>query len=168
MPNRPEWDEYFMSIAFVVAQKSIDPRTKHGTVVINDEKTIIATGYNGPPRGCEDDLIPLLPPKKYLYMSHSEINAIANAARSGMCLRNSTFYITGHPCHVCFRSIINCGAKKIIYSNVSSYCVKDEDLEAINIMMQGRSKNDFEFVKYDGDVKNLLNESIEYIKRKNV
>ncbi|MCK9272934.1 dCMP deaminase family protein [Candidatus Gracilibacteria bacterium] len=107
-----------MSIAIVVAQRSIDPSTKVGCVVINEEKSILTTGYNGPPRGMDDSNIPLYGNEKYNYFSHAEINSIANAARHGISLRNSTFYVTTPPCDVCFRSIINCGVKRVIYGPI--------------------------------------------------
>lgn len=116
--KRPDWSTYFMGIATIVAQRSLDPSTKVGCVIINQEKSILATGYNGPPRGMLDDNVPLERPEKYTYMSHAEINAIANAARHGISLRSSTFYITTPPCDVCFRSIINTGASKVIYGPI--------------------------------------------------
>ncbi len=116
--ERPDWHTYFMSIAFVVAQRSIDTSTKVGCVVVNKENSILTTGYNGPPRGMKDINIPTTRPEKYSYMSHAEINAIANAARHGISLRDSVFYVTTPPCDVCFRSIINCGAEKVIYGPI--------------------------------------------------
>lgn len=112
--TRPAWDAWFMSLAFVIAQRSLDKHTKHGCVVVDDSRTILSVGYNGPPRDCIDEKIPLERPAKYMFMEHSESNAITNAARSGVCLKGSTFYITGPPCNDCFRKILNVGATRIV------------------------------------------------------
>ena len=52
--GRPDWDTYFMALAFVVAQRSIDPNTKHGTVLVSKDKRILVTGYNGPIKNSMD------------------------------------------------------------------------------------------------------------------
>jgi len=74
-----------------------------------------------------------------MFMAHSEENAIANAARHGVRLEGSTFYITGMPCTACFRKIINVGAKNIIYGPINSKCIDEKSLEAVNIMMVNNS-----------------------------
>lgn len=132
--SRPSWDEYYMDMAFFVSQKSLDPHTKHGCIVVDNEYTPLSMGYNSPPRGCIDDMIPLTRPEKYPYMVHSEENAIINAARSGVSLKGSTFYITGFPCPRCFRGILNVGAEKIVYGPVNSNCISEEDKNAIELM----------------------------------
>lgn len=86
--NRPDWDEYFMAMAFMAACRSHDGQTKHGCIIVKDKK-IIGVGYNGFPREMEDDDLPNLRPvtpeqkgdpyeNKYLWMQHSERNAVAN------------------------------------------------------------------------------------------
>lgn len=135
--GRPAWDTWFITLCCVVAQRSLDPATKHGCVVIDADRTILSLGYNGPPRGVADADIPLTRPAKYKFMSHAEVNAITNAARSGVSLKGSTFYITGMPCQDCFRHILNVGARRIIYGVVGSVCIQPEDLAAIEIMNRG-------------------------------
>ena len=49
------WDEYFMGIAFLSAQRSKDPSTQVGACIVNEDKRILSVGYNGMPRGCDDD-----------------------------------------------------------------------------------------------------------------
>lgn len=158
--GRPDWDTWFMTLCFVVAQRSIDPSTKHGCVVVDDERTILSVGYNGPPRGCNDAHVPLSRPLKYKWLSHSEVCAIANAARCGIALKDSIFYITGFPCETCFRSIINVGAKKVIYGNVSSQCV-DDDVRSIVMRMQEDTKIDL--VAFDSrGVLDILKDTLSY------
>jgi dCMP deaminase len=129
--GRPRWDHYFLSLCFLTSQRSLDPSTKHGCVVVDDDKTILSIGYNSPPRGCCDKDIPLTRPEKYPYFRHAEDNAISNAARIGVSLKNSTFYITGMPCPDCFGKIKNVGAKKIIHGGVQSHMITDKEMEIV-------------------------------------
>lgn len=164
MLDRPEWNDYFMALALIVSQRSIDPATKHGTVVVDDENTPLSFGYNSPPRGCRDDLIPLTRPEKYPYFIHSEEAAIANAARVGVPLRGSTFYVTGRPCEKCTGMIINAGAKKVIYGNISAKCITKESLVVIDMLLMGQN---IEFVHYrEADIVGQLESAIAYYKRK--
>lgn len=137
MIDRPSWDDWFYALAILISQKSFDPSTKHGCVVVSDDRTVLSLGYNSPPRGCDDSAIPLGRPEKYPYFIHSEANAIANAARSGVSLKGSTFYVTGHPCERCFGEIVNAGAKEIKYGCVSSAMVSEKSIEAISRMNPG-------------------------------
>lgn len=52
------WEDYFMSIAFLSAQRSKDPSTQVGACIVNNEKKIVGIGYNGMPTGCSDDILP--------------------------------------------------------------------------------------------------------------
>lgn len=131
--SRPDWDSWFMTLCFVVAQRSLDKTTKHGCVVVDESRSILSVGYNSPPRGCVDSMIPLERPAKYDYMQHSEANAITNAARCGTKLLGSTFYITGPPCTMCFGKIINVGARKVVYGPILHQRT-EEQIKAIKIM----------------------------------
>lgn len=137
---RPDWDSTFMTLAFLVAQRSLDKHTRHGCLAVSELNEILSTGYNSPPRGCIDEEVPLERPMKYLYMVHSEANCINSAARCGISLENSTFYITGPPCNVCFRSIRNVGAKKIIYGPILHQRTEDE-IKSIEFMNKKRGPN---------------------------
>jgi dCMP deaminase len=163
--NRPDWDSYFMALCFVISQRSIDPDTKHGCVVIDEDKTILSVGYNGPPRGCNDSAVPLKRPQKYDWLSHSEINAITNAARSGVSLKNSSFYITGYPCEKCIREIINVGANKVIYGPIKSRCVTAETLDVINRMLNGQNIEMINFENADVTLQIIKNTVSYFIKK---
>lgn len=186
---RPSWDEYYIDMAFYISQKSLDPHTKHGCIVVDEEHTPLSMGFNSPPRGCIDNNMPLTRPSKYMVFLHSEENAIINAARSGVSLKGSTFYITGFPCARCFRGILNVGAIKIVYGPVNSNCISDEDKEAIKIMNErymtdiemiasgyvDRTMTNYppnkivpkiEFIKYKGEVGKILSRAQNYIKEK--
>lgn len=110
------WDEYFMGIAMLSAQRSKDPSTRVGCCIVLDKK-IVAVGYNGMPYGCDDseypwgrDGTPL--ESKYLYVVHAELNAILNATAS---LKGATLYTSLFPCNECCKAIIQSGIKKIVY-----------------------------------------------------
>lgn len=92
--------------------KILDPSTKHGCFCVGEDKSILSAGYNSPPKGSIDQNIPLTRPEKYIFMEHSERNSIYNAAKHGIKIDGSTFYITGRCCSECLRAMINSGAKK--------------------------------------------------------
>jgi dCMP deaminase len=136
--DRPDWNTYLMSLCFLVAERSIDPDTKHGTVIVASDNTILSIGYNGPPRGCKDSLVPLSRPDKYAWILHSEEAAIVNAAKHGTSLQGCTFYVTGFPCERCMRGIINVGARKLIYGARASHCVLDSTVAICTAMAEGK------------------------------
>jgi len=119
-----KWNEYFFKMCEFVAQKSKDPNTKVGCVIVGPDKEIRSTGFNGFPRGVKDDVI-LVPkryerPEKYQWTEHSEQNAICAAAKMGTSLDECDIYVTWMPCVTCAKSIIQCGIKNVYilkYSN---------------------------------------------------
>lgn len=127
--SRPSWDEYFLNIAEVVSKRSHDGETQVGVVVVDENKRILATGYNGFPPGCDDKKLPNLRPDKYPFMVHAEINAIAASRQD---LRNSTLYCTYSPCRDCAKAIITAGIKRVIFK--SAY--KNEDYEFVMNFMK--------------------------------
>ncbi len=117
------WDETFMIMAEVVAQRSKDPNTQVGACIVDPKNRIIGLGYNGLPRGCSDDEFPWCKTEvepydnKYYYVVHAEINAIFNSNQ--MDLDGYTLYVTLHPCHECAKSIIQSGIKQVYYQTVN-------------------------------------------------
>ncbi len=172
--GRPSWDSWFMTLTFVVAQRSLDKHTKCGCVAVDDSKSILSVGYNSPPRGCIDSDIPTDRPAKYLYMEHSESNAVNNAARCGISLKGSTFYVTGPPCNACFRRIINVGAVRIVHGPILHQRT-EEEIESIKIM-NNRAAENFSSTRYCAvemqemhdmsSVYGLLDQTHEYIVKK--
>jgi dCMP deaminase len=108
---RLTWDEYFMSLAFLVCMRSPDSQTQHGAVVVDKNNKILATGYNGYLPGAEDDCMPNLRPHKYQHIIHAEVNAILSAAQN---LESCKIYITGLPCNECLKIIAKAGIKEVI------------------------------------------------------
>lgn len=116
-----DWDEYFMSLCFLVAMRSKDESSNFGAVIIGEDKQILSTGYNSFIRNVDDNVKERqLRPEKYLWFEHAERNAIYNAARSGIRLKDSIMYINGFPCSDCARAIIQSGIKEIVMDLYSS------------------------------------------------
>ena len=112
------WDEYFMGVALLSAERSKDPGTQVGAVLVNSENRIVSVGYNGMPRGCEDDVYPWereggMLDTKYAFVCHAELNAILNSAFGD--LRGCRCYVTLFPCNECTKAIIQKGISEIVY-----------------------------------------------------
>ena len=104
-----------MEMAKHIAEWSKDKNTKVGAVAVDNENTIKSLGYNGNSRGLNDEIEERNErPLKYMYVVHAEINAIANAARNGVSLKNSIMYCTYFPCNECAKAIINSGIKTVV------------------------------------------------------
>lgn len=113
-----EWDEYFMGIAILSAERSKDPNTSVGTCIVSEDNKILSVGYNGMPRGCSDDEYPWDREgdeldTKYAYVCHAELNAILNY--TGSHLKNSRVYTTLFPCNECTKALIQSGITQVIY-----------------------------------------------------
>ena len=123
--ERPSWDEYFMSIARVVASRSNCVKRKVAAVITKDRR-IISTGYNGTPRGvrnCNEGGCPRCNAfaeggtrLDECLCSHAEENTITQAAYHGVIVRNGTIYTTFSPCLTCTKMIINAGIEEVVYS----------------------------------------------------
>ncbi|MCM8821331.1 MAG: cytidine/deoxycytidylate deaminase family protein [Candidatus Omnitrophica bacterium] len=121
--NRPDWDDYFIGIAWLAGERSTCLRRKVGAALVK-EKRILATGYNGAPSGirhCDETgclreqlKIPSGERHELCRGLHAEQNAIIQAAYHGVSIKDSILYITCHPCSVCAKMIINAGIKKVV------------------------------------------------------
>ena len=114
------WDEYFMGIAKLSAQRSKDPNTQVGACIVNRENRIMTVGYNGFPKGCSDDDFPWereggIFDTKYAYVCHAELNAILNCGTAD--LRDNRVYVTLFPCESCTKALIQKGITEIIYDS---------------------------------------------------
>jgi len=133
--DRPSWDEYFMSIARMVASRSNCVKRRVGAVICLDRR-IISTGYNGTPRGtrnCNEGGCPRCNSfaeggarLDECLCSHGEENAITQAAYHGVSVRGSTLYTTFCPCLMCTKMIINSGIDEVTYN--SGYPLGDVSL----------------------------------------
>jgi dCMP deaminase len=122
--ERPDWDEYFLQLADLVATRSTCLRRQVGAVLVKNER-IISTGYNGAPRGLEHCLdigclreeqgIPSGHRYELCRGVHAEQNALINAAYYGISTSEAVIYCTNQPCIICARMIINAGIIRIVH-----------------------------------------------------
>ncbi|MBS3078022.1 CMP deaminase [Candidatus Pacearchaeota archaeon] len=109
------WDEYFMSMAYLVASKSKDESTHMGAVVVGPNNEIKSTGYNSFVRGLNDEIAARQEkPEKYYWFEHAERNAIYNATLMGTSLKGCKIYTNGIPCMDCARGIVQSGILEVI------------------------------------------------------
>jgi dCMP deaminase len=121
---RPSWEEYFMEIARVVATRSTCLRRQVGAVVVKNRQ-ILATGYNGVPRGiehcdvrgCLRDQLGIPSGERYELCRglHAEQNAIIQAAYHGVAVNESELFSTLQPCVTCAKMIINAGITAVYF-----------------------------------------------------
>lgn len=122
--KRLSWDEYFMQMAELTAKRSTCLRRQVGAVIVKD-RHIIATGYNGAPRGlkhCDEKGgclrqqlgVPSGQRHELCRALHAEQNAIIQAATLGQSIEDGTIYVTHQPCVICAKMIINAGIKRIV------------------------------------------------------
>ena len=125
MPRkRPDWDEYFMNIAHVAAERSNCCRRQVAAVIVKD-KRVISTGYNGTPRGvknCDEGGCPRCNSDiksghglTDCLCCHAEENSIVQAASHGISVEGSMLYTTFSPCLLCAKMIINAGIKEVVF-----------------------------------------------------
>jgi dCMP deaminase len=110
------WHEYNMEIAHKVAQKSKDPATKVGCVIVDEKNHPVSWGFNGMVQGADESFFSWERPHKYFTVIHAEMNAVLFAERR---LEKCTVYVTHGPCEACLKHLLQAGARKIIYSDPS-------------------------------------------------
>jgi dCMP deaminase len=109
------WDCYFISEAYLSAAKSKDRSTQVGAVIVGTDREIRSKGYNGPPRGFNDDAEDIhTRPLKYALFCHAEENCVAASARVGVSTKGCTMYTTFHPCTRCARLIVQSGITEVV------------------------------------------------------
>lgn len=125
--TRISWDEYFMEMAKLAAKRSTCIRRQVGAVIVQD-KHVIATGYNGAPKGIphcaelggcyrEQNNIPSGERHELCRALHAEQNAIIQAATYAQGIDGATIYITHQPCVICAKMIINAGIERIVVND---------------------------------------------------
>lgn len=122
------WDECFMRMAHVIAERSKDPSTQSGAVVVDSNNVVVGLGYNGFPRGIDSDELPweregAYEDTKYAYVCHAEENAIYNANNS---TQGCKIYCALFPCNECVKTMIQNGIKEIIYEDANRHLGRPE------------------------------------------
>lgn len=113
-----KWDERYLNLAREVATWSKDPSKKIGAVAVGSKGQVLSQGYNGFPRGIDDNELRYDDrTEKYKFVVHAEMNMIYNATYNGVSLDGSTVYVTGLPvCSECAKGLIQVGVKKVVMS----------------------------------------------------
>ena len=149
------WDEYFMGIALLSAERSKDPSTQVGECIVSENNKILSTGYNGMPIGCNDDEMPwereAEKPNdtKYPFVCHAELNAILNSP-SLIDNKNAKIYVALFPCNECAKAIIQSGIKEIIYA-----CDKYAQTDAVIASKMMLDRAGVKYRKYESKGKKL-------------
>ncbi len=120
---RPSWEEYFLKMAFLVAERSTCNRHHVGAIIVKG-RHVLTTGYNGAARKTEDCLklgclrdqlkIPSGERHEICRAIHAEQNAIIQAGVHGVNIEGATLFCTHSPCIICAKMIVNAGIKEII------------------------------------------------------
>jgi dCMP deaminase len=123
MEKRISWDEYFLKLAMLVAERSTCLRHHVGAIIVKD-KRILTTGYNGAVSGmksclelgCMRDRLKIESGTRHELCRavHAEQNSIIQAGLYGINVSGSTMYITHSPCIICAKMIANAGIKRIV------------------------------------------------------
>lgn len=115
---RPDWDQLYLTMCYLIAMRSKDPSTHVGSVIVDMDNVLVSTGYNSLPRGVEPDRehsrLSREGGEKYYWIEHAERNAIFNAARRGTSLKGCKLYVPWTPCTDCARAIIQTGISDVI------------------------------------------------------
>ncbi len=138
-----------MRIAHVIAERSKDPSTQAGAVICDSDHVVLGLGYNGWPRGIEQDQFSWAREGEYLetkypYVCHAELNAVLNSNAS---LKGATLYCTLFPCNECAKVIIQKGIAEVVYADdkhhkVPAFMAGRRLLEAAEVTLREYGLND--------------------------
>jgi|TARA_R110002153_G_scaffold56213_8_gene155473 dCMP deaminase len=144
-----KWDKRYLELASVVASWSKDPSSKVGAVAVGDKGQVLSQGFNGFARGVDDTEERLnTRDQKYKFIVHAEMNAIFNAAFSGVSLEGSVLYVTGLPCcSECAKGIVQVGVKRVVMELPQFSNPRWKDSWMLSAQMFDEAGVKYEFVK---------------------
>ena len=152
----PKWDDYFMSMVYLVASRSKDNKTHIGAVVVGQDKEVVSLGYNGFPRGTNDYVHERQEkPIKFEWFEHAERNAIYNATLIGVSLKGCKMYTNGTPCTNCSRGIIQSGIKEVIIDKMWDETNSHEDKKNFEISLQMFNESGVKVKYWEGKLLNV-------------
>ncbi len=137
---RKKWDNYYMSIAHNVAERGTCDRAYVGAVIVDEEKRLVATGYNG---SCGTntphciEIGHIIRNNHCIATVHAEQNAIADCARTGKSIKNATIYVTHFPCLICTKLLISSGIKRVCFNidyKIDSYAYELMKINGIEVV----------------------------------
>ncbi len=137
-----KWHEYFINLLGPISSKSKDPRTKVGAICVDKDNRILATGFNGFPKGV-NDLKERYEDRevKYKFIVHAEQNILNMASKNGISLNESKIFIPWYPCSSCTKNLIQSGIKEIVIdfrdsgSKLKHWKKWEQDIEISKIML---------------------------------
>lgn len=130
---RLAWDRYFLDLAEAVSRRSPDPSTRHGCVIVDADRRVVSTGYNGPVATLPNSLVPVSRPDKYNWFIHAEDNAVCFARCD---LRGATAYVTGQPCAACFRRLLQVGVRRVVHAGRHTHSITEAERAACRAMAE--------------------------------
>lgn len=124
----PGWDEFYLGLAYQYAERSKDPSTQIGAVIVDPHYVPLGFGCNGASKKIKDTEIDWSRPAKYPFMRHAEENAIRHCRVSDIRgLDNCILYVTGHPCSRCMNQLVDYGITRIVYGPMPIKMVNEEE-----------------------------------------
>lgn len=111
---RPNWDTYFMRLAYLAATRATCDRKHVGALIVDPYHRVVSTGYNGAPAGLPscDEVGHELVEGHCVRTLHAESNAIDFAGRAAM---GCTLYVTITPCYDCAKRLVNSGVSRVVW-----------------------------------------------------
>lgn len=132
--KRQNWNQYFMNLARLAAERSTCDRANVGAIIVNKENRIVATGYNGSvgrkTPHC-NEVGHAMRDDHCIATQHAELNCISYCAKEGIPVRDSVIYVTHFPCLNCTKAIIQSGITKIYYGE--GYRMDDFAIELLTV-----------------------------------
>lgn len=160
---RPNWDDYFMAIARIIATRSTCDRLRAGAVLVKNNR-IISTGYNGSPPGlphCDSHAGHLMEEGHCVRTVHAEHNAILQAAMApGQSTENSIAYLVYSPCIHCSKYLVSAGVKRVVIGNFYRNTKVIDYLKQAGVEVEIYKPN----TKWNEAVRELFKEDIEEVK----
>ena len=109
---RPDWDQIWIEFAQSIAKRSVDPKHKVGSIIVNSENTqVLSIGYNGDHKGGPNRRESLETGQSGFI--HAEINSLIKLDYNNPCKKK--MYLTLSPCPVCAKAIVNAGIEEVVY-----------------------------------------------------
>lgn len=131
--KRPNWDEYFMTMAVVASMRGTCDRRYVGCVIVSTDNQVVCTGYNGSapgaPHCCDEGVGHLMHDGHCVRTIHAERNAIAQAAKHGKSTDGCKIYVTTHPCPGCLVLLAAAGIHHIVV--LEAYHEEEDEVSAI-------------------------------------
>jgi dCMP deaminase len=123
-PNKLKWADFYLGLAFSISAKSPDENTQNGCIITDNLHRPLGFGYNGYPRGFDDENLPKTRPAKYNWTIHAEKNCMHNC--HSQPVDSGIAYVTSYPCPSCTINMYQFGIRVIWVAHQPSSMFTDE------------------------------------------